>query len=195
MKKCNTCGEERQEEFYACYRTICKKCRKEKQYAFNRENPEYLKAKNQRRRARKLALPNDLKKDEWKAIVERFGGECCLTNSTNIVLEHVVPLENMHLGTSVNNVVPMDATLNQSKREKNLIEWVFEPDVKPLINWEKFDKLIYYLAELNGMTDGQYIDFLYFCSENKRTLEEVKAAKHSSVELFLKQQTKINQRN
>ncbi|MCM2535172.1 hypothetical protein NDK43_26025 [Neobacillus pocheonensis] len=184
MKKCNICGEDRIEEFYKHQRTRCKACQKAKQYEFNRKNPDYLKAKNQRRRAKKLALPNDLTTDQWKAILDRFENNCAISDSTDIVLEHVIPLNFLHMGTSVNNVIPMDKTLNLSKRDKNILEWVLEPEVAEVIYWGKFEATMKYLAEVNGMTVEEYYEFIYFCEYNKRTVEEVKSESRSSVELF-----------
>ncbi|KXH87368.1 hypothetical protein [Sporosarcina sp. HYO08] len=187
---CRDCEQEA--EFYPYWKTRCKECQRAKQRAFNRANPDYLKAKNQRRRARLLALPNDLPPQVWTDIQERFGGRCALTDSTDISLEHVIPLENMHLGTTIENVIPLDRTLNMRKSSKNFIDWVFEPEIEALIDEDKLNDLLCYLAEVNGLSVDDYLDFIYWCERNKRTEEEVKSATKTSVELFKESQIKMN---
>ncbi|MBY0098679.1 hypothetical protein [Mesobacillus maritimus] len=183
MKKCNLCGESRIEMFYTYQKTRCKACQRAKQYEFNRNNPEYLKAKNQRRRARLKALPHDFPPNVWKAVLDRFDGRCCLTNSKDVSLEHVVPLCVGHMGTEIGNVIPLDRTLNLSKGSKNFLDWFNEIEAS-LEMHDRFDEVISYLAELNGLTFDQYLEFLYWCEDNKRTIEEIEAATMSSVELF-----------
>ncbi|KXH86735.1 hypothetical protein [Sporosarcina sp. HYO08] len=169
MKRCTLCWETRQDEFHTYQKTRCKQCIRNKQLAFNRANPEYLKAKNQRRRARKLALQNDLTPQQWKAILDRFDGKCALTDSSDVVLEHIIPLENMCGGTTIGNVTPMDATLNLSKRDRNFVDWVFEPEIEAKVDPDKLDNLLDYLAEVNGLTIEKYLDFVYWCERNERS--------------------------
>ncbi|MGG3556260.1 hypothetical protein ABES23_06100 [Peribacillus frigoritolerans] len=181
-KKCNGCGEIDQSKFYDCYRTLCMECKKRKQYAYNDENPDYLKAKNQRRAARLKYLPNTLSSKQWTNAQKRFGGKCAISDSTDTVLEHVIPSAWYMGGTTVENCIPMDAKLNLSKRDKNIIEWVQQPEIEPLINWKKFYAAMRYLAELNGLTLQEYYAFINWCERNKRTEEEAKAATMTSIE-------------
>lgn len=186
MRKCKLCGEDRQNQFYGKNKTRCKECVKAKQYEFNAENPEYLKAKNHRRRARQLALPNTLNGHDWKAVLEGFGGACAISEieSKDIVLEHVIPLAWGHMGTEKGNVIPMDKTLNLSKRDKNFFTWVLEDNIVDAVDFDKIDRMIEYLAEANGMSVEEYIEYVIWCEYNKRTVEEIEAATKSSIELF-----------
>ncbi|MDE4086200.1 hypothetical protein PO902_14225 [Planococcus maritimus] len=184
MKVCKLCGNVDQLEFYLYQKTRCKSCVRKRQLEFNRANPEYLKAKNQRRRARKMSLENSLSTSEWRNVIETFGGSCCLSDSKNVVLEHVVPIGWGHGGTMVGNVVPMDATLNLAKRDKNLIEFIFDEVNAGLFSEAKIDFLIEYLAEANGLTVTDYIDFVYWCDDNKRTIDEATNDRRSSFDLF-----------
>lgn len=184
MKKCNLCGEVDQAEFYTNQKTRCKSCVRSRQLAFNRANPDYLKAKNQRRRARLLSLEDSLSTKQWSSIIETFGDECCLTDSKDIVLEHVVPIGWGHGGTMVGNVVPMDATWNLAKRDKNLIDFIFAEVHAGMFDDSKINFLLDYLAKANGLSVDNYLDFIYWCEDNKRTIEEAMNDRRPSVELY-----------
>ena len=184
MKKCNICGEDRFEEFYESRRTRCKECTKKAQYKFNDENPDYLKNKNHRRRAMKLALPFVKGANLWSSVKKRFDGRCAISNSTDIVLEHVIPMSWGHLGTTVHNVVPMDATLNLEKGAKNFLDWVLSDEMASRIDEDKINDMIYYLAEKNGLSDDEYMNFIYWCEDNKRTVDEVIADPRPSIVIW-----------
>ncbi|AQX56031.1 hypothetical protein [Priestia flexa] len=163
----------------------CKPCVNANQRQYNKDNPDYVKAHNQNRRAYKLALPNTLKRKEWTNIKAMFDWKCAFTDSTKTSLEHVIPLNWGRMGNEVGNVLPMDKALNQSKQAKNVIDWAEQPELEPLIDWKRFYKAMKYLAEVNGFRSCQeYYDFINWCERNKRTPEAAAAATISSIEEF-----------
>lgn len=175
---CRDCDKET--EFYPYWKTRCVECQKAKQRRFNKANPDSQKAKNHNRRAYELALPDTLKHKEWTSIQARFGGTCAFTESTNVSLEHPIPLCWGRMGNEVGNVIPMDKSLNMSKGKKNLFDWYEENEHR--LDSTKVDNVIYYLAEANRLTVDEYIDFLLWCDDNRRTPEEAEAATMSCIE-------------
>lgn len=89
-----------------------------------RSHPEAVKLREARRRARKLAVPNTLTRDEWQAILDYYGGRCayCL-KVAKLQMDHVVPFA-AGGSNSADNVVPACAACNASKKAKSLLAWM-----------------------------------------------------------------------
>lgn len=202
-KKCTKCGEVKPlDEFYRDKKGIggrlprCKVCMREniekqreayrKWYRRNKE--KHAKAmrgwveKNrarkyeteQRRRARKRGLPDNMTERRWEEILDDvFGGACALTGKTDDVhMEHFIPISTGHGGTYEGNVYPLDGSLNSSKRNKNPFEWIERPDIAALVPADRWNALIDYLAEKHGLTVDEYREFVYWCFDNPRTPEQ-----------------------
>jgi hypothetical protein len=106
---------------------------------YQRNNRKYIqadRAKCQRRRARKAALPNTLTADQWISCIDYFGG-CCAVCGRNpedykditLALDHWIPLASPHcLGTVVNNVLPLchgTYGCNNRKGAIDPVEWLY----------------------------------------------------------------------
>lgn len=139
----------------------------EKLRRWYRNNPDKVVANNHRRRARKLSLPDDFTEDDMKRIYEEFGG-CVLTGSSDIQWDHAIPLSTGHGGTTADNMIPLRADLNLSKSDANIFEWFGRNKERFSLRQDKFDKLIEWLANINGMSTEDYRIFVYKCFENKR---------------------------
>ena len=137
------------------------------------ENPHVGSAARHRRRARKSLLPDTLTKEQLGEITDRFHGGCALTGCTDGThLDHAVPVVIGHGGTTAQNMIPLRADLNISKSARCIFDWFY--DVKDHFNLPqtKFDELIEYLADINGMTANEYEDYVRGCHDNPRVLDE-----------------------
>jgi hypothetical protein len=122
----------------------------------------------QLRRARKKELPSDFTHEQRKATLTYFGG-CALTSSTDdIHWDHIVPLAIGHCGTVNGNMIPLRSDLNISKNDRNLFEWYYSNKERYNLQQERFDKLIDWLASVNGMTTEEYEAYVYYCHDNPR---------------------------
>jgi hypothetical protein len=160
------------------------KRRRRERYA---EDPSIDIANRNKRRAIEKSLPSDFNGKQWLEILQRFDGKCAISDSKDIVVEHVIPLAWGHMGTHINNCVPMDASLNSSKMTKNIFAWVKEPEVQERVDMNKFEELIEYLAVMNDLTTQEYREFVYWCEANKRTIDEAAADPRLSVEIWKEQ--------
>ena len=146
------------------------KYRKENQNYFRRyrkENKSKIIIKDQRREARKRFLPEDLTEEQYEEIMEIFGYSCALTGETeDIHMDHVIPLSVGHGGTTKRNIIPLKASINLSKGASNIFEWFEQRGGYYDIDRSKFEKMIEHLAEINGMTEEEYKEYVYFCHEN-----------------------------
>ncbi|WP_201763514.1 DHH family phosphoesterase [Chengkuizengella marina] len=79
------------------------------------------------------------------SIIERFSGQCALTNSKKFTVDHFIPVSWGHGGLTIENVYPLDASLNSCKRHKNPFVW-FEAN-HDKINEERWNALVSYIAE------------------------------------------------
>lgn len=107
----------------------------------------------------------------WEEIVsEDFNGACALTGeSDDIHLEHFIPISTSHGGTYEGNVYPLIEELNISKNGANPFEWIQLPDINERIPADRWNTLVLYLAENNGLTAEEFREFVCWCFDNPRT--------------------------
>jgi len=106
-------------------------------------------------------------------IIEQFDGGCALTgDKADVHLDHVIPISVGHGGTTYENIIPLRADLNLSKGTGNIFEW-FEANMQRLkLKRTKFNTLIEYLADINGMTTKEYEAYVRKCHDNPRIIDE-----------------------
>lgn len=181
-KTCKRCGKVKPLSELRSHKTstygkaaLCHECNRRGYAEWSRNCPEKVKAKNQRRRALKGGLPNELKSGEWESVLEQYGWRCALTGTAeNVTMEHFIPLSWGHGGTFVGNVYPMNKDLNFDKYNFNPFEWIKDPSRAHLV--ENFNKVVANLAELNGLTVEEFRRFVYWCDANRRTAEQAEWA-------------------
>jgi hypothetical protein len=139
----------------------------EKLRKWQRNNPDKTAAYSHRRRARKLSLPDEFADDDMREIYAKFNG-CALTGSADVHWDHAIPLATGHGGTTTRNMIPLRSDLNMSKNDGNLFEWFERNKERFNLRQDKFDNLIDYLANLNGMSVDDYRSFVCKCFENKQ---------------------------
>lgn len=188
--KCKSCRSESKKKVYhenegvaEQYREKAQRWRKanyeryrEQNAKWEEENPEKAKASRklrvQRRRARKLSLPEDLTVQEQEYMENYFGKGCALTGDPDACLDHVIPLATGRGGTTLTNVLPLRSDLNSSKHSANIFEW-FEANRERFdLPQYKFDIAIEYVASLNRMAPEEYREYVYECHANPK--EELK---------------------
>lgn len=195
-KECTQCGVIKPlEEFYKQQglpggrRHDCKECRIKYSRKHYQDNPEYYIETNrrwlqlhpekhvefyQRRRARKNGLPDDMTDRRWEEILkEDFNGACALLGETeNVHMEHFIPVSIGHGGTVEGNVYPMSGSLNHSKNAFNPFEWIKRKDIQEKVSMERWNALVEYLADKNGLTVEEFEEYTYWCFDNPRTPEQ-----------------------
>jgi hypothetical protein len=196
-KMCTTCGEIKGIDGFALLKiglggrvSNCKECRV-KDYDLNREheiarvlkhqrdNPDKNILRQHRRRARKLYLKNDFTNEQMSKTYNYFGG-CALTGSSEIDWDHVIPLATGFGGTTYGNMLPLRCDLNKSKSDANIFEWFERNKERFNLSQSKFDRLIEWLAEVNGMTTDEYSNFVNGCFENKRNTDAGELGSHTA---------------
>lgn len=130
-------------------------------------NPDKVASNNHKRRARKLNLPDDFTSEEMRRIYDKFRG-CALTGDEDIQWDHAIPLSTGYGGTTAKNMIPLRADLNMSKNDANIFEWFDRNKERFNLCETKFNTLIDYLANMNGMSIDDYRSFVYGCFENRR---------------------------
>lgn len=127
-----------------------------------KRNPDRIALRDQRRRAREASLPEDFTPEQMSSTLEFFDNGCALTGeSENLDWDHVIPISLGVGGTTEANMIPLRSDLNKRKSNLNIFEW-FERSKDALgLNQDKFDNLIKFIAEKNGMTPEEYRSFYY----------------------------------
>ncbi|KEK22513.1 hypothetical protein [Bacillus gaemokensis] len=140
---------------------------------WRQHNPEKYVLTRHRRSARKKALPSDFTIEHVEKVLTHFRNRCVLTDSTDFHWDHVIPISIGHGGTVYGNMIPLRGDLNESKGDKNIFDWFKTNRQRFELSYEKFNFLIEWLAFVNGKTVQEYRDYVYWCHENPRTLENL----------------------
>jgi len=160
---------EANKEYYAergrNHREANKESIAERMRNYQADNLESYRIRKQRRRARKQALP-DTYAPEDKTFT------CDLTGTPDVHLDHVIPLSIGHGGTIEENMLPLRGDLNLSKSDHNIFEWFDANHERLGLSQRKFDELIAYLSDLNGLTPEEYREYVYWCHDNPRDLND-----------------------
>lgn len=180
--------EENKEKLLEYYRKYYEKNKEKHRYytiRWQKNNHEKAKAITQRRRARKRGLPDNWTLEQQKGTWEYFNNACALTGEGGDIHEdHVIPLAVGHGGTTYGNMIPLRADLNDSKCDRNIFEWFSENRERFNLSEERFNRLIEYLATINGLTVDEYRQFVYWCHENPRNEDEIVADPRHSIEIW-----------
>ncbi len=94
---------------------------------WRQKNPQRVFLITQRRRARKLNLPNTLTLNEWKKTLAHWDIHCsyCGQKPDKITLDHYVPLSHPACpGTIASNCVPACKSCNSSKGDAEAFYWM-----------------------------------------------------------------------
>lgn len=134
---------------------------------YRRKNPEKHITYYHNRRAKLFELPYTFSEGEKKETLNFFNNGCSLTGSSEYHWDHVIPLATGHGGTVFGNMIPLRADLNISKNNRNIFEWFEEYGERHDLSTRKFNELIEWLAEVNGMSVEEYRDYVYECHESE----------------------------
>lgn len=169
--KDNPENKKRKAEYDAEYNAIPenKKRQAERVAEWSRNNTDKRAKYDAKRNARKRNLPSE---DISSISFEK----CELTGDTsNVHIEHFIPLNWGHGGTIPGNVYAMEGTANISKGNRNPFSWFESHDERFGITSASWSGLIEELASRNGITAEEFESFVYWCEANKRKLEQIKA--------------------
>lgn len=147
----------------------------------NKRRREILNAN--KRRGAFSNIPHTISAKQWKNISTRFNNSCALTGDrARLHMDHVIPLSVGHGGTVYENMIPLRADLNLSKSNRNIFDWFADNRERFGLEQRKFDELIEYLADINNMTTKEYEEYVRWCHDNPRTIDEIKAEETSDDE-------------
>lgn len=156
----------------------CPTCRSAFSARYVKNNPDKIFASAQRRRLMAELLPNTFTKEDWVKLRKFFDWRCAITKSNkSISMDHFIPVITGHGGTYQGNLIPLNKSINSSKKDSNPIVWAAERDYN-------LDVVIRFLSCLNCLTENEYVDYVNWCHENKRTQNEVSEDKRYSLEIW-----------
>lgn len=138
---------------------------------WRKKNKHLKRISENRRRARKLSLPDDLNASDYNELMLTFNNSCALSGEKIFHLDHVIPLNTGRGGTTLKNIIPLSPSLNSSKQDKNIFIWFNDVCEERKLCRNKFNKLISYLAEKNSMSIKEYEYYVEYCHENPLELE------------------------
>lgn len=160
-KKWREANPEKMDEYRASYRERNREALREADRIYRSNTLDKARLRSSRRRARLRSLPDTLTEDEIEVILGIFVGRCSICEGPFEHLDHFIPVSSGHGGTTKENIVPMCAECNIAKGAKNPFEWAKTLTQK---DRERFDSLVEYLTELNGIAAVEdYEAHVYQC--------------------------------
>lgn len=129
-------------------------------YAWAEANRDKRNLNESNRRARKKELPDNYTTDDFDELLYVFDGKCAISGQPFEHLDHFIPLATGRGGTIVGNMIPLCATLNQSKKDKNPLVW---RNILTEEQQKRFDFVMEYLATENNMTVEKYAAYITEC--------------------------------
>lgn len=132
----------------------------EKARVWRENNREALAYHRRLRKSRIRGSRVDFTKEDNEEVLKRFGGKCSLTGSPDIHMDHFIPVATGYGDTVIGNMIPLKASLNNSKYSNNPFEWIKgqEESIR-----ENFKEVVIYLSEMNGMDIHEYEAHVYNC--------------------------------
>ncbi|MEH6941615.1 helix-turn-helix domain-containing protein [Bacillus sp. JJ722] len=148
-------------------------------------NPEYMFMINTKRRELHMPLPYDFDKKAWERLREEHLSRCAITrNFENLSIDHFIPITTGHGGTYFANLILLSRSKNSSKKGSNPFEWCSNDGQVSCFERMQFDLTVKKLASANALTPQEYRQFVYWCHENPRTVDEIKADQRHSIEIW-----------
>ena len=173
---------EEYKEYQREYRKENKDRLRELKRNWDKENKMFYEIRNHIYFAEKKGLVVDWDEEKYKEMIETFGNKCCLSGvEEDLHVDHFIAIETGHAGTYKGNMIPLSGELNQSKSNKNPFEWIKD---QPNEIQSRFNEVVKKLSSYNGLTEGEFKDFVYWCYENKRTIDEIKKQNTNSLDLW-----------
>lgn len=189
-----TCRYQKEEGRFVNIR-VCPKCYPDVQGFF--EKSDYY--KRMQREYMRLALSRNSRMnlnsnyEIDKAFFKDYE-ECFLTGlkseggflEKTVQTDHFIALNTGHVGNTYGNLFPLAKGLNSSKANRNPFEWIKRDNVQRQIDMRKWLELINYFSYCFGLSVDEYKDFVYWCYEHPRTLEQIKKdGDKTSIELWI----------
>jgi len=138
---------------------------------------------SRRRNEFRNALPAEIDKErllEWKR-----HAACALTGATtDVTIDHFIPLEWGHGGEYAGNVYFIEKRLNESKSNMNPFRWRKKLSLTHRLDASRWDALVRRLAEENGLTPKEFRKYVNWCEKNKRTVPEIMNDPRPSIDIW-----------
>ena len=133
-----------------------------------------------RRRDKQYGVVSRVTDEDIKKVLGNFDYKCPLTGSEDFHIDHVIPVSLGIVGGEYGNIIPLKEDLNLVKGNSNIFEWFADNRERFGLSQRKFDELIEYLADINEMTIEEYEEYVRWCHDNPRTIDEIKAEETSN---------------
>lgn len=155
------------------------------QERYKEKNPERYANRWIKRRTIKRKLKYDFSPIISKRIRRITQNKCAITGDDDTHLDHFIPMSTGHGGTYEGNLILLSKELNLSKGTRNPFIWA--KDYLTEEQQKNFTKVVEYLAELNGLTVEEYREFVFWCFENPRDVDEITEDNRDSLSIWLRE--------
>jgi 5-methylcytosine-specific restriction endonuclease McrA len=128
-------------------------------------------------------LPSTLSRREITKLREY--AVCPLTGETeDLTMDHFIPLNWGHGGLYRGNIFFVSRKLNSSKSKENPFRWIRWLTRYEEINKKGWDALVIELAKENELTKKEFKEFVDWCEDNQRSIEQLRFDNTPSLQLW-----------
>jgi 5-methylcytosine-specific restriction endonuclease McrA len=121
------------------------------------KNKDKMRAMSHISRSEKLGLPYQLTETDITSLYSYFNNQCPISGSEDIQIDHFIPVAKGG-ETSLKNMILLKRNLNASKWVSNPFEWA--PRKLNADELTRFENVVRYLADKNGLTVDEYKIFV-----------------------------------
>lgn len=146
-------------------------------------NKEYDKIRNEISKY----LPSTLSQKEIDEL--RQNAVCPLSGDTeDLTMDHFIPVNWGHGGVYLGNIYFICRRLNGSKSNQNPFRWFRRISRNEEVNKKSWDNVVIQFAKEYGLNKKEFKDFVLWCENNQRSIEQLKIDNRPSIELWKESQ-------
>lgn len=120
---------------------------------------------------------------------------CWVSGETGAGVDHFIPVSIGMGGNKVDNCYHLSFSLNLEKHNKNPFEWIklyYSDKINRPDYVAGFKRLVRHLASQNNLSTSEFKEYVYWCFDNPRTIEDLRRDNTPSIELWQRSREEIN---
>lgn len=180
QRECSKCHELKLAEGFQRYangmlRSQCRGCYQKTQREYNQKGRITRLIAKQNDRAKEYGLIADFSREDYDRLVEFAGGRCMLSNlplGDDQQIDHVISLSKLVAGSEPSNIWLVHKRVNEKKWIRSIFEYLETEEGKQMVDRKRLKESMSFLADLAGLTLGEYVQLVADSEEISRKARE-----------------------
>lgn len=180
QRECSKCHELKLAEDFQKYtngrlRSQCRECFEKITKEYNRKSQFNRYIKNLNDRALRVGLEGSFTIEDYERLIEFSQGKCMLSGlplENNGQLDHLVSLNSLMVGSTASNLWLVHKRVNEKKWTRSIFEYLATEEGKQMVDRKRLKESMSFLADLAGLTLGEYVQLVADSEEISRKARE-----------------------